>query len=73
MRKHNVRPYPDISNVSSCIQATISEHIETPKSVYDLVDEYKHLNGNWEEYDHEFFEIGQNSSTLYIQTNQKTK
>ena len=30
------------------------QNIETPKSIYDLVDEYKHLNFNWEEYDHDF-------------------
>ena len=31
-----------------------TKHIETPKSIYDLVDEYKHLNSNWEEYNHGF-------------------
>ena len=40
-----------------------------------LVDEYKHLNSNWEEYDHDFmlFETGQKSSRLYLQKKQKTK
>ena len=54
MRKHNVRPNPDINDVSSCIEITTAEHNETPKSIYDLVHEYKHLNSNWEEYDHDF-------------------
>ena len=53
MRKHNVRPKPDINDVSSCIEFTTTEHTETPKSIYDLVDEYKYLNSNWEEYDHD--------------------
>ena len=30
------------------------EHSEALKSIYDLVDEYKLLNSNWEEYDHDF-------------------
>ena len=54
MRKHNVRPNPDINDVSSCIEVTTTEHTETPKSIYDLVDEYKYFNSNWEEYDHDF-------------------
>ena len=54
MRKHNVRPNPDINEISSCIGVITTEHTETPKSIYDLVDEYKHLNSNWEEYDHDF-------------------
>ena len=54
MRDHNVRSNPDINDVSSCIKVTTTEHTETPKSIYDLVDEYKHLNSNWEEYDHDF-------------------
>ena len=54
MRKHNARPNPDINDVSSCIEVTTTEHTETPKSIYDLVDEYKYFNSNWEEYDHDF-------------------
>ena len=54
MRKHNVRPNSDINDVSSCIEVTTIEHTETPKSIYDLVDEYKYLNSNLEEYDHDF-------------------
>ena len=54
MRKHNVRPNRDINDVSSCIEVTTTEHTETPFSIYDSVDEYKHLNSNWEEYDHDF-------------------
>ena len=54
MRKHNVRPNPDINEVSSCIEITTTKHIEAPKSIHDLVDEYKHLNSNWGKYDHEF-------------------
>ena len=52
--KHNVRPNPDINDVSACIEVTSTEHTEAPKSIYDLVDEYKHFNSNWEEYDHDF-------------------
>ena len=69
MRKHNVRPNPDINDVSACIEITTTEHTETPKSIYDLVDEYKHLKCNWEEYDHDFykfFETEQKSSSLYL-------
>ena len=51
---HNVRPNPDINVVSSCIEITAIEHTEAPKSIYDLVDEYKFLYSNWEEYDHDF-------------------
>ena len=54
MRKHNVRRNSDINDVSSCIEVTTTEHTEIPKSIYNLVDEYKHLNSNWEEYDHDF-------------------
>ena len=54
MRKHNVRPNSDINDVSSCIEVTTIKHTETPKSIYDLVDEYKYLNSNLEEYDHDF-------------------
>ena len=54
MRKHNVRPNSDINDVSSCIEVTTIEHTETPKSIYDLVDEYKYLNSNLEEYNHDF-------------------
>ena len=46
MRKLNVRPNPDINEVSICIEITTTEHTEAPKSVHDLVDEYKHLNSN---------------------------
>ena len=46
---HNVRPNPDINEVSSCIEIITTEHTEAPKSIYDLVDEYKLLNSNWEE------------------------
>ena len=54
MRKHNVRPNPDINDVGSCIEITATEHAEAPKSIYDLVDQYKLLNSNWKEYDHDF-------------------
>ena len=50
MRKNNVRLNPDINDVSSCAEVTTTEHTETPKWIYDLVDEYKHLNSNLEEY-----------------------
>ena len=72
---HNVRPNPDTNEVSSCIEITTTEHTEEPKSIYDLVDEYKLLNSNWEEHDHDFvsFKIGQKSSSLYLWTNQKAK
>ena len=49
-----MRPNPDINDVSSCIEVTTTKHTETPKSICDLLDEYKHLNSNWEEYDHDF-------------------
>ena len=52
--KHNVRPNPDINDVSSCIEVTTTEHTETPKSICDSLDEFKHLNSNWKEYDHDF-------------------
>ena len=35
-------------------EVTTTKHIETIKSIYNLVDEYKPLNSNWEEYDHDF-------------------
>ena len=54
MRKHNVRPNPDINDVGSCIEITATEHAEAPKSIYDLVDQYKLLKSNWKEYDHDF-------------------
>ena len=53
-RKHNVRPNPDISEVTSCIEIAGTEHTEAPKSIYDLVDEYKILNCNSEECGHDF-------------------
>ena len=53
-RKHNVRPNPDISEVSSCIEIAATEHTEAPKSIYDFVDEYKILNCNSEECGHDF-------------------
>ena len=53
-RKHNVRPNPDISEVTSCIEIAGTEHTEAPKSIYDLVDEYKILNCNSEEFGHDF-------------------
>ena len=53
-RQHKLRPNPDINDVSSSIEVITTEHTETPKSIYDLMDEYKHLNSNWEEYDHDF-------------------
>ena len=53
-KKHNVRPNPDINEVSSCIEIATTEHTEAPRSIYDLVDEYKPLNSNWEEHDHDF-------------------
>ena len=56
-RQHKLRPNPDINDVSSSIEVITTEHTETPKSIYDLVDEYKHLNSNWEEYDHDFIKI----------------
>ena len=46
---HNVKPNPDINEVSSCIEIITTEHTEAPKSIYDSVDEYKLLNSNWEE------------------------
>ena len=52
-RKHNVRPNPYIDDVSSCIEVTTIQHTETQKSIYDLVDEYKHLDSNWEEFNNE--------------------
>ena len=71
---HNVRPNPDINEVSSCIEIITTEHTEAPKSIYDLVDEYKLLNSNWEEsWLRKFFKIGENSSSLYLRTNQKAK
>ena len=63
---HNVRPNPDINEVSSCIEIITTEHTEAPKSIYDLVDEYKLLKSK-------FFKIGENSSSLYLRTNQKAK
>ena len=51
---HNVRPNPDINVISFCTEITETEHTEAPKSIYDLVDEYKLLNSNREEYDHDF-------------------
>ena len=54
MRKHNVRPNPDINDISFCMEITTTEHTEAPKSIYDFVNEYKHLNSNLEEYDHDF-------------------
>ena len=54
MRKQNERPNPAINDVSSYIEITTTEHTEASKSIYDLMDEYKHLNSNWEEYDHDF-------------------
>ena len=63
---HNVKPNPDINEVSSCIEIITTEHTEAPKSIYDLVDEYKLLNSK-------FFKIGENSSSLYLRTNQKAK
>ena len=48
-----MRPNPDINEVSSYIEIT-TEHTEAPKSIYDLVVEYKLLNSNWEEYGHVF-------------------
>ena len=51
---HNVRPNPDINEVISRIEITRTEHTEAPKSIYDLMDEYKLLNSNREEYDHDF-------------------
>ena len=76
MRKHNVRPNPDINDVSSCIAVTTTEHTETPKSIYDLVDMYKHLNSNWEEYDHDFIsflQLDKSQAAYILRTNQKTK
>ena len=46
---HNVKPNPDINEVSFCIEIITTEHTEAPKSIYDLVDEYKLLKSNWEE------------------------
>ena len=40
-----MRPNPDINEVSSYIEIT-AEHTEAPKSIYDLVVEYKLLNSN---------------------------
>ena len=51
---HNVRPNPDINVISFCTEITETEHTEAPKSIYDLVDEYKLLYSNWEEYDHDY-------------------
>ena len=71
---HNVRPNPDINEVSFCIEIITTEHTEAPKSIYDLVDEYKLLNSNWEEsWLRKFFKIGEKSSSLYLRTNQKAK
>ena len=36
IRKHNVRPNSDITDVSFCIEVKTTEHTETPKSIYDL-------------------------------------
>ena len=56
------------------MELTTTEHTEAPKLIYDLVYEYKLLNSNWEEYDHDFVKkIGQKSSSLYLPTNQKAK
>ena len=65
---HNVRPNPDTNEVSSCIEFTTTEHTEEPKSIYDLVDEYKLLNSNWEEHDHDFVSFLKldKSQTAYI-------
>ena len=57
IRKHNVKPNSDITDVSFCIEVKTTEHTETPKSIYDLLDEYKHLDSNWEEYDHDFISV----------------
>ena len=71
---HNVKPNPDINEVSSCIEIITTEHTEAPKSIYDLVDEYKLLKSNWEEsWLRKFFKIGEKSSGLYLRTNQKAK
>ena len=51
---HNVRPNPDINVISFCTEITETEHTEAPKSIYDLVDEYKLLNSNREACDHDF-------------------
>ena len=46
--QHNVKPNPDINEVSSCIEIAATEHTEALKSIYDLVDEYKlgRINGS---------------------------
>ena len=71
---HNVRPNPDINEVSSYIEIT-TEHTEAPKSIYDLVVEYKLLNSNWEEYGHVFvsFLKLEKSQAAYICEQPKSK
>ena len=68
MRKHNVGPNPDINYVSFCIEVTAMEHIETPQSIQDLMDEYEHLNNNCEKYDHDFIRFLKldKSQAMYI-------
>ena len=75
IREHNVRPTPDINDVSFCKEVITIENTETTTSIYGLVDEYKHLNSNWEEYDNDFISFSKldKSGSLYLQTNQKTK
>ena len=36
MKKHNVRPNPDITEVSSYTEITTTEHTEAQKSIYNL-------------------------------------
>ena len=51
MKKHNVRPNPDITEVSSYTEITTTEHTEAQKSIYNLNINF--LYSNYEEYDHE--------------------
>ena len=47
MRKHNVKPNPVYSVL--CIDVASSKHTEKPKLIYDLVQQYKKENPNWED------------------------
>ena len=73
MRKYNVRPNPDVNEVSSCIEITTTEHAEAPKSIYDSGDEYKLLNSNWEEYDHDFVSFIKLDKSQAANTSKQTK
>ena len=49
MRKHDVKPNPDIDDISLCIEVSSAEHIEEPPTIDDAISIDKLLLNDWKD------------------------